>query len=237
MKSHVTPPKLLPLHIVGWLSLPWRHWLYLVGVVAFGLCFLMFSPAPFLVRLPVLVVPLLVAFLMTWPIGGLHLDEWLVLAVKFRLRTKPIAISEQDEEPSGPDLEALLRLQDEQEAAAAQASAASHAAQSEDMGAGEQVDTAVAAYSPSGAFMSLTQIDLAGAYGVLHRSSSGPLYRVTETQPAQARVEQAQGQRPPLAVRPPPQPFKNGGQPMSNAQWWKWLFTRLFAGISGKRTK
>jgi hypothetical protein len=237
MKSHVTPPKLLPLHIVGWLSLPWRHWIYLVVVLGFGLCFLMFSPAPFLVRLLVLVVPLLTVFLLTWPIGGLHLDEWLMLAMKFRLRTKPIAIGEQEEQQLGPDLEELLRLQDEQEAAAAQASLASEAAQPGGGSTGEQIGSGVVAHHPSGVFgPQITQIDLAGSYGVLHRSYAAAY--LVDAPPAPAQLAQIPGQKPSLAVRPPPSPpLRNAGQPMSNAQLWKWLFTRLFSGLSGKQAK
>jgi hypothetical protein len=86
MEMQIQPPKPLPLHIVGWLSLPWRHWGYLSGSIVFGLLFLTFAPFAFLVRLLGLVVPFLVSLGLAFPYGGLHMDEWLMMAWKYARR-------------------------------------------------------------------------------------------------------------------------------------------------------
>src|SRR5262249_36540477 len=154
-----------------------------------------------------------------WPLGGLHMDEWLVLAVKFQLRTRPIAISEQDEEEqAGPDLEELLKRQEMEEAAARQADAAGQADPPEEpaqqMGLAPGAQSAgLPAYTAPGSFAAqTTQMDLAGTYGVLRRSYStalpvGPTEALPSVQP-----EQPQKQKPALAVRPPPRSSQSPGK-------------------------
>lgn len=89
--SEIQPPKPLPLRVVGWMSLPWRHWMYIVGTLLFGLFFMTLAPFPFMVRLVVLFVPFIVSMVLAMPYGGLHLDEWIMLAFRYRLRpaTRP----------------------------------------------------------------------------------------------------------------------------------------------------
>lgn len=243
MNSHVTPPKLLPLHLVGWLSLPWRHWLSLAGVLAFGLCFLLFSPAPFLVRLVVLVVPVLVAFLLTLPIGGLHLDEWLVLAVRFRMRTRLIVINAmEEEEQARPNLEELLEYQDAAGATTGKAPSQGTPAQQAAPAQGAQLTAGLFAQAtPASLVDEAFQLDLAGTRGGLHRGTSTTFSLVTVagvhhwSGGPPAPPGQSHGQKPSLAVRPPSPSFQNTRQPMSNAQLWGLLFARLFSRRSGKR--
>ncbi len=106
MEMQIQPPKPLPLHVVGWLSLPWRHWGYISGTLFFGLLFLTFAPFPFLVRLLGLVVPFLIALALSIPYAGLHMDEWLALAWKYACRPG-VRMSQRQQQDEAPD-EALL---------------------------------------------------------------------------------------------------------------------------------
>lgn len=120
MEMQIQPPKPLPLHVVGWLSLPWRHWGYLSGTLVFGLLFLTFAPFNFLVRLLVLVVPFLSALVLAFPYGGLHMDEWLVLAWKY-VRRPGVRIRDQEEQEESLD-ELLGEGLDDDQPPAAEAS-------------------------------------------------------------------------------------------------------------------
>jgi hypothetical protein len=109
MNTDIQPPRALPLRVVGWLSLPWRHWIYIGGTLLFGLFFVTVAPVSFLVRLLVLVVPFLISLGLAIPYGGLHMDEWLALAFRYALR--PSAAMTNRRELKGPEpgeLEALL---------------------------------------------------------------------------------------------------------------------------------
>ncbi len=104
MEMQIQPPKPLPLHVVGWLSLPWRHWGYLCGTLVFGLLFLTFAPFNFLVKLLVLVAPFLSALVLAFPYGGLHMDEWLMLAWKYARKPAVRMRDPQEQEESPGDL-------------------------------------------------------------------------------------------------------------------------------------
>ncbi len=111
MNTEIQPPRALPLRVVGWLSLPWRHWIYIIGTLFFGLLFVTVAPVSFLVRLLVLVVPFVISLGLAIPYGGLHMDEWLALAFRYALR--PSAAMTNRRELKGPEpgeLEALLEM-------------------------------------------------------------------------------------------------------------------------------
>lgn len=109
MNTEVQPPRALPLRVVGWLSLPWRHWVYISTTLLFGLFFATLAPVPFLVRLLVLLIPFLTALGLAMPYGGLHMDEWLLLALKYRMRPTAKTISHEELKGLAPEaLEALL---------------------------------------------------------------------------------------------------------------------------------
>ncbi|GEM_PF-2736383 len=109
MNTEVQPPRALPLRVVGWLSLPWRHWVYISTTLLFGLFFATLAPVPFLVRLLVLLIPFLIALGLAMPYGGLHMDEWLLLALKYRMRPAAKTISHEELKGLAPEaLEALL---------------------------------------------------------------------------------------------------------------------------------
>jgi len=109
MNSEIQPPRSLPLRVMGWMSLPWRHWIYIVGTLLFGLIFITIAPFPFLVRVVVLLIPFFTALGLAVPYGGLHMDEWILLAVKYRMRPTAATISYEELKGQGAEtLEALL---------------------------------------------------------------------------------------------------------------------------------
>jgi hypothetical protein len=175
MSTEMQPPRALPLRVVGWLSLPWRHWIYIIGTLLFGLFFVTLAPFPFLVRVLVLLIPFFTAMLLAMPYGGLHLDEWILMALKYRMRPSATTISPEELKGQTPEeLQRLLEagLQEEESAGAAGYSLAG--AQPED-GRGWQPAGGWTANGPAldqGA-PSSHQIYLTGTHGILRRGYTG----------------------------------------------------------------
>lgn len=202
MSSEIQPPRSLPLRVVGWLSLPWRHWIYIIGTLLFGLFFVTLAPFPFLVRVLVLLIPFFTALVLAMPYGGLHLDEWILMALKYRMRPSAATISPEELKGQTPEeLQRLLEagLQEEESAEAAGYFLAG--AQPED----ERGWQPAGGWSANGPVAdqgapSSRQIYLTGTHGILRRGYTGA------TTPFQAYGGQAQY----------PQPFQPTGTGQSS---------------------
>lgn len=175
MSTEMQPPRSLPLRVVGWLSLPWRHWIYIIGTLLFGLFFVTLAPFPFLVRVLVLLIPFFTAMLLAMPYGGLHLDEWILMALKYRMRPSAATISPEELKGQTPEeLQRLLEtgLQEEESTEAAGYFLAG--AQPE----GERGWRPAGGWSDNGPALdqgtpSSHQIYLTGTHGILRRGYTG----------------------------------------------------------------
>jgi hypothetical protein len=158
MSTEIQPPRPLPLRVVGWMSLPWRHWVYVVSTLVFGLIFITVAPFPFIVRMLALVVPFLIALGLAVPYGGLHMDEWLLLAFRYGLRPSARMSSRQELAQDDGDLEALLEEGLDAEVATSTS-------------AGSQPGSAFAGQEQPAGQPSLSgnRIYLAGTHGILRR--------------------------------------------------------------------
>lgn len=175
MSTEMQPPRSLPLRVVGWMSLPWRHWIYIIGTLLFGLFFVTLAPFPFLVRVLVLLIPFFTALVLAMPYGGLHLDEWILMALKYRMRPSAATISPEELKGQTPEeLQRLLEagLQEEESVEAAGFSLAG--AQPED----ERGWPPAGGWTANGPAAdqdapSTHQIYLTGTHGILRRSYTG----------------------------------------------------------------
>ncbi len=205
--SEIQPPKPLPLRVVGWMSLPWRHWMYIAGTLLFGLFFMTLAPFPFMVRLVVLFVPFIISMVLAMPYGGLHLDEWIMLAFRYRLRPATRPSNHDDLKGHTPEeLEHLLKdalQQEEAERAAVPPPAMPSVEENGWPPTGAwptgSPKTAQATSAPA-------HIYLAATHGVLRRRYAGLPEMAPEGMPAGVTLPP----RPPAAL--PAQP--GGGMPV-----------------------
>lgn len=191
MSTEMQPPRSLPLRVVGWMSLPWRHWIYIIGTLLFGLFFVTLAPVPFLARVLVLLIPFFSALALAMPYGGLHMDEWMLMALKYRMRPSAATISHEELKGQTPEeLQRLLEvgLQEEESAEAAGFSLAG--AQPED----ERRWQPAGGWTANGTALDqgapfTHRIYLTGTHGILRRSYSGlPELNGTGTPPAAPAV-------------------------------------------------
>lgn len=157
---------------MGWMSLPWRHWIYIIGTLFFGLLFVTLAPVAFLVRVLVLLIPFLIALGLAVPYGGLHMDEWILLAVKYRMR--PTAGTISHEELKGQAFDNLEELLDIPLEAIADTPAGASWLGEQPVAEGHQQDPGVWIPGTRDAVPEVTathQIYLAGTHGILRRSA------------------------------------------------------------------
>jgi hypothetical protein len=165
------------------------------------LIFAMSAPVAFLVRILGLLIPFLVALGLAVPYGGLHMDEWILLAVKHRLRPTTRMISLEELRGQAPDtLDELLETLPEETTAPAPGPSRAGEQPVEAVNRQEAADRPVSGPMALPGVTGAQQIYLAGTHGILRRGylAAAPRASVPPTAPFQPPDGQAAAAPPPV---------------------------------------